>query len=248
VPFCAPPSACQPALGSNVCAAKPPKSISDPKEILWPLVLAPGPRTKLAHHQFQALQETGRILLTDGARRALNNIAQAWISHDAVLHSPRPADFRARLKAMRAPVEKACAETDLLRPNATVLDQHLYHWLFDRNPTDTAVFLQQLGELPAIIEFLERAEKSLSAVNRGTARAMDEGRFIRFLADQFENCGRKASAYATAHTKIGFADTPFRAFIHQFYEFLPLKSKRRRSGLDQAICLALKERRKSRTR
>jgi hypothetical protein len=149
---------------------------------------------------------------------------------------------------MRASVEETYTGTDLLRKDATILDLQLYHWLLDQDPAGTAVFLRQLSELPAVIEFLRRVEKSLPAVNRGTARPMDEGRFIRYLADQFEKCGGKASAYATVHNAIGYADTPFRAFVHQFYDFLPLRSKRRPSGLDAAICRALKEWRKRKVR
>jgi hypothetical protein len=227
----------------NVTAVTPRKSISDPKAILWPQVLDSPDAAKLKDDQFAALEAAGRIVLNREARRALNNVARAWAHHDRVLHSPRPAEFRGRLKSMRASVEGAYAETDLIRTDATMLDQHLYHWLLDQDPAGTNVFLRQLGELPAVIEFLRRVEESLPSVNCGTARPMEEGRFIRYLADQFEKSGGRASGYATAHNPIfGYAATPFRAFVHQFYALLPLRSKRRRSGLDAAICRALKGR------
>jgi hypothetical protein len=73
---------------------------------------------------------------------------------------------------------------------------------------------------------------------------MDDDRFIQYLADQFEKCGGEAKAYATSHTDHGYAKTPFRDFVHQFYAFLSLKSRRTTSGLDGAMCDALTERRK----
>jgi hypothetical protein len=217
----------------------------DPKNVLLPLVLAPKPAPKLKLEQFAALEKSGQISLTTEAQRALKNIADGWIAHDRALHSPRPAEFRARLCSMIASLEKAYAETDLLRADAPVLDQHLYHWLMGKDGTSDV--LGQLAALPTTIEFLRKAKSSLAA-DSGSARPMDEGRFIQFLADQFEKCGCKARAYATSHKADGYAHTPFRAFVHIFYGFLSLKSRRTRSGLDEAMCRALRDRRTGRTR
>jgi hypothetical protein len=144
---------------------------------------------------------------------------------------------------MRASLERASAKTDLLRPDAPALDQHLYHWLVDRGLPGTGEALNQLAGLAATIEFLKIAEKSLPA-DSGSARPMDEHRFIQYLADQFEECGGVAKAYATSHTDEGYAKTPFRDFVHRYYEFLSLKSRRTRSGLDGAVCEAMTKRRK----
>src|SRR5262249_38509925 len=84
------------------------------------------------------------------------------------------------------------------------------------------------------------------AGDRGTARPMDDHRFIWYLADQFEACGGKASAYANVHADEGYAKTPFRSFVHHFYSLIKLElaSRRTRAGLDETICAALVERRR----
>jgi hypothetical protein len=217
-------------------AAKGPK-------VLWPLVLQGEPSPKLTDEQFTTLEKAGRISLTENARRALQRIADGWTAHDRALRSPRPAEFRVRLRSMRASLERASAKTDLLGPDAPALDQPLYHWLLDQGLPGTNDALNHLAGLAATIEFLKAAEKSLPA-DSGSARPMDESRFIQYLADQFEACGGVAKAYATIHTDDGYAKTKFRDFVHEYYRLLPLKSRRTRSGLDGIICDAVTNRRK----
>jgi hypothetical protein len=103
-----------------------------PEKMLWPLVRESEAVPPLTDGQFMALETAGQFSLTSEARRALQNIAVGWTSHDRALHSPRPAEFRTRLRSMRASLERANAETDLLHTDAPVLDQHLYHWLVDK--------------------------------------------------------------------------------------------------------------------
>ena len=67
---------------------------------------------------------------------------------------------------------------------------------------------------------------------------------IQYLADQFEACGGKARAYVSNHSREGYAKTPFRQFVHQFYAFLSLKSRRTSRGLDEAIRQVLMNRRR----
>jgi hypothetical protein len=78
---------------------------------------------------------------------------------------------------------------------------------------------------------------------RYTARPKDEDRFIIYLADQFEASGGQAVAYSNIHSDSGYGETPFRKFVHEFYEALPIESRRTRSGLDEAILRALEYRR-----
>jgi len=202
------------------------------QNVLWPVVSIAKAVPDLTEAQFAALETAGKVSLTPESRRALNNIAEGWISHDLMLHSPRPAKFRSRLQSIRTCLEKAHARADLNRVGATPFERHLYHWLLGLpGGTDG---LSQLGALDGIIEFLHTAEKSLPP-DSGSSRPRDDYRFIQYLADQFEACGGKARAYLSSHSEEGYAKTPFRQFVHRFYGFLSLKSRRTRCGLDEAI-------------
>jgi len=74
---------------------------------------------------------------------------------------------------------------------------------------------------------------------------MDEERFIVALADQFETAGGRARAYTSEYSGSGYGETPFRNFVHAFYEMLPINSRRTPSGLDDAIRRALHRRRRA---
>jgi hypothetical protein len=198
--------------------------------------------------QFAELENAGGITLKE-SRRALNGIAAGWLSHDRALNSPRPGEFRARIGSIRAHVEKAHAESDFYGSEASVFDRHLLHWLREQVPGANEA-LAQLALLPHLIEFLRKAEQSLPT-DTGRPRPMDDHRFIHYLADLFEVHGGKARAYLTSYegpdAGNGYADTPFRRFVHEFYGFLSLKSRRTRSGLDEGIRRALIERREKQT-
>lgn len=215
--------------------------VSGNQNVLWPVVSIAEALPDLTEAQFAALETAGKVSLTPESRRTLNNIAESWISHDRMLHSPRPAKFRSRLQSIRTSLEKAHARGDLNRVGATPFEQHLYHWLLGL--PDGIDGLSQLASLNAIIEFLHRAEQSLPS-DSGSARPRDDDRFIQYLADQFEACGGKARAYLSSYSEEGYAKTPFRQFVHRFYEFLSLKSRRTRHGLDEAIRQTLMSRRK----
>jgi hypothetical protein len=236
----------------------PSQSVS--QTILWPVVSRGECRPDLTEEQFSALEVAGGIVLTPDARRALNSIAEGWTSHDRVLHSPRPGEFRRRLSSVRAHLEKAYSELDLYGPETTIFDRHLLHWLRESGGAVADEALAQHALLPHLIEFLKKTEQSLPP-DGGRARPMDEDRFIHYLADQFEACGGKARAYQAHRTDNGYAKTPFRRsvhrgyartpfrqFVHRFYDFLSLDRRRTRSsGLDEAIRRALIARRKKQT-
>jgi hypothetical protein len=205
------------------------------------LVLRADAVADLSESQFTALEVEGQISLTPESRRSLNNIVEAWTSHDRALHSPRPAEFRSRLQSIRISLQSAYADADLNRAGATSFERHLYHWLLELPGGIDG--LSQLASLTHVIEFLLRAEQLLPT-DSGSARPKDDHRFIQYLADQFEACGGKARAYLSSHNDEGYAKTPFRQFVQRFYGFLSLKSRRTRSGLDEAIRAALMQRRK----
>jgi hypothetical protein len=214
---------------------------SGKQKILWPVVSIAEAIPDLTEEQFAALETAGKVSLTPESRRALNNIAEGWVSHDQMLHSPRPAKFRSRLQSIRTCLEEAHALADLNRLGATPCERQLYHWLLDL--PEGIDGLSQLASLNVAIEFLHRAEQSLPS-DSGSARPKDDYRFIQYLADQFEACGGNARAYQSGYTEERYAATPFRQFVHCFYEFLPLESPRTRGGFDEAIRQALMGRRK----
>jgi hypothetical protein len=94
-----------------------------------------------------------------------------------------------------------------------------------------------------LIALLSRVEQH-RPVDKGRSRPMDEDRFIIYLADQFEAFGGRATAYRNEHTDSGYGETPFRNFVHKFYDMVPIESRRTKSGLDEAIRRALEYRRR----
>jgi hypothetical protein len=211
------------------------------QKVLWPVVSVAEPLPGLTEAQFAALETAGRISFTPESRRSLNSIAAIWISHDLMLLSPRPGKFRSRLQSIRTCLEKAHARADLNGVGATAFERQLYHWLLGLPGGNEG--LSQLAALNGIIEFLHRAEQSLPP-DSGSARPRDDYRFIQYLADQFEACGGKARAYVSSHSGEGYAKTSFRQFVHRFYEFLSLNSRRTSRGLDEAIRQVLMDRRR----
>jgi hypothetical protein len=232
----------EPKQGDRVSANRTKaKRIKQPAKMLWPLISRPEPVADLSESQLAALEKAGQLSLTPASRLALNNIAESWTSHDRALHTPRPAEFESRLLSIRKSLQRAYAKADLNRDGASPFERQLYHWLLELPGAADA--LSQLASLTQIIEFLLRAEQSLPA-DSGSVRPMDDERFIQYLADQFVACGGKARAYVSDHSDEGYAKTPFRQFVHRFYGFLSLKSRRTRSGLDEAIRTALRQRRR----
>src|SRR5262249_37174716 len=71
--------------------------------------------------------------LTFGAkiRAALENIAIAWISHDRMLHSPRPVKFRKRLQIIERALVHLRNVIDLNKVDTKMLDRSLFLWLVD---------------------------------------------------------------------------------------------------------------------
>jgi hypothetical protein len=207
---------------------------------LWPTITK-FKSVHLTDAQLDAAAAAGQISLSPDSRRSLNNIAESWTTHDEALHSPRPHEFRARLESIRRLLEKARSKADLNHNGASRLERQLFHWLLELPGGPDG--LSQLAALNSAIQFLREAEQSLPP-DSGRARPMDDHRFIRYLADQFQANGSKVAAYRSSHNVEGYARTPFRQFVHKFYSYLPLKTRRTRSGLDEAIRQALRGRRR----
>jgi hypothetical protein len=149
---------------------------------------------------------------------------------------------------MESVARRAIEELDLNATNAPILDRHLLHWLMEAKFDGAQDVLQTSSSIislaHALLGPLERAKQSLPP-DGGRARPMDEERFIVALADQFETAGGHARAYTSAHSGSGYGETPFRNFVHAFYEMLPIKTRRTPSGLDDAVRRALDRRRRA---
>jgi hypothetical protein len=209
--------------------------------VLYPVITGE-PSIEFSEANFRSLEETGDVEIESQVRKALLNIAYGWIAHDQVLQSPRPGKFRKRLAKIRRALERAYADLDLDKLGVT-FDRQLYLWLVDFNTDGSSDYFSLLTEIEKGTRFLAEAEASLPA-DSGRARPKDDHRFIIGLATQFEASGGQARGYRSAHGDDGYGDTPFRRFVHTFYGFLPLESKRAPGGLDEAIRSALKYRRK----
>jgi hypothetical protein len=214
--------------------------------VLYPVVMRPADHGELSEADIERLEAAGGIKFAPEIRRALKNTAAGWIAHDHLLQSPRPKEFRRRLRAMENALKRAIDRLDLNRTDAPILDRHLYHWLLNadfesaKDMLRTSISLTQQAH--GLSDLLRLVQQDLP-VDKGRSRPMDEDRFILYLADQFEASGARASAYASQHSESGYGETPFRRFVHEFYAMLPIKSRRTRVGLDDAILRALEYRR-----
>jgi hypothetical protein len=202
----------------------------------------------LSQAQIERLETVAGMNFKPDTRRKLQGIADNWLSHDLVLQSARPRDFRRRLQKMESVARRAIEELDLNATGVSILDRHLLHWLMEAKFDGAQDVLQTSSSIVslahALLGPLERAKQSLPP-DSGGARPMDEERFIVALAEQFETAGGKARAYSSEHSSSGYGETPFRNFVHAFYDMLPIKSQRTPSGLDDAIRRALHRRRRA---
>jgi hypothetical protein len=200
----------------------------------------------LSQADIDRLEAAAGIVFKPEVRRRLQGIAADWISHDLLLQSPRPREFRARLQRMGRAVKRAIDELDLNPANGPILDYHLLHWLMDAKFDGAQEMLRAsasfIGPAQTLLDSLVRVEQNLP-IDTGRRRPMDEDRFIIALADQFEASGVHARAYTSDHSESGYGETPFRQFVHEFYKVLPISSRRTQTGLDEAIRRALNQRR-----
>jgi len=218
---------------------------SDRHKLMFPLVSRASSFSELSQSQFAELEAAGQISLPPATRRALNGIADSWISHDIALRSPRPAEFRARLRAIIDTLQAAHGAAELNGDNASIFERHMFHWLFLGDIPGAGDAQLQLGYLPNLINFFKKAEEVLPT-DRGSTRPLDDYLFIQRLADQFEACGGKARIHFSDEEG-NYVGTPFHEFVRKFLRCLDLQSRRTSLGLGEAIRLALRQRRRGAT-
>jgi hypothetical protein len=214
--------------------------------IIYPLIQEGGPGFQLAEANFAELQRVGEITLSPELQRRLSDIACFWVARLTALQSPRPKQFRDRLKLIGDRLAKAHQVLDLNREGASVWERHLFNWAPNSGVEGATSFFEDANQLlirmQCMIELSARLEQALPR-DGGRWRPFDDERLFIALADIFERAGGASVTYWTEHPSSGMADTPFRRFVQAFYRMLPVQLKRKPAGVDKALRDAMRSRR-----
>jgi hypothetical protein len=90
--------------------------------IIYPLILEGGPEFKMSDLNFADLERIGEISLSAELRQRLYDIAHLWVCNLTGLQSPRPKQFRKRLKQIEGSLEKAALNSQLESLGALIRD------------------------------------------------------------------------------------------------------------------------------
>ena len=97
--------------------------------IIHPLIQEAGPEFPLSDADFAELQWVGKIALSTELRQQLSDLAHFWVGQLRGLQSPRPKQFRKRLKLIEESLEKAYGALDLNREDSSIWEYHLFNWI-----------------------------------------------------------------------------------------------------------------------
>jgi hypothetical protein len=217
--------------------------------IIYPLVQQGGPEFQLSDGNFAELERVGEIALSAELRRRLDDIGHSWTTRLRELQSPRPKQFRKRLKLIEDTLERAYRALDLNREGSSIWEYHLFNWARNTGVEGAVGFFEDTNELlirmRRMIELSVGLQQALPR-DRGSPRPYEDERLFIALADVFERAGGAPVAYWSEHEDPrGMADTPFRRFVQAFYQMLPVQSKRKPAGVDDALRDAMRSRRDS---
>jgi hypothetical protein len=221
---------------------------STPSPFLPTVTGVSGEDFKIDDAQFEQLEKAGSVKLSDQQRVKLITLGSFWIDDLRLRRTARPKKFAERLDKMIAAfsgAEEACR----LDEKVGSLERHLLHWAMDVSVKDANSLLNVLAALELQLKIASETLvvlKSSLPPDPGRQRPFDDERRIIFLANIFEAAGGKPTAYLSEHSETGMANTPFRNFAQRFYAMLAAADKRDPGGLDKALLLALKGRRKQR--
>jgi hypothetical protein len=166
--------------------------------IIYPLVQEGGPEFRLSDVDFAELQRVGEITLSAELRQRLDDVASFWTTQLRALQSPRPKQFRTRLKLIEDTLEKAYRALDLNREGTSSWEYHLFNWARNTGVDGAASFFEDTNELlirmRRMIELSVRLEQALPE-DRGSPRPYDDERLFIALADLFERAGGAPLAY-----------------------------------------------------
>src|SRR5215216_3707388 len=202
--------------------------------VIYPVVQPAPPEFSLSSKSFADLEKLGEINLSLRLRRQLDDLAHFWVGQLATLRSPRPKQFRQRLRLIRETLSAAQAALDLNRAGTSAWEHHLFNWARNVEIDSTENFFEHSAELlarmKAMAELMQRLETKLP-VDGGRQRPFDDEQLLWRLALIFEDAGGTATVYWSGYNDSGIADTPFRRFAQAFYRMLPGKHKRKPAGL-----------------
>jgi hypothetical protein len=216
--------------------------------IIYPLIQEGGPEFQLSSADFAELEHAGEIALSAQLKQRLADLAHSWTAQLRGLQSPRPKQFRGRLKLIEDTLAKSCTALDLNREGASMWEHHLFNWARNTGVEGSTSFFEDtnelLGRMRRMIELSARLEQALPK-DGGRWRPFDDERFFIALAEVFERAGGAPVIYWTEHAPggCGMAETPFRRFVQTFYNILPVQSKRKPKGVDRALRDAMRYRR-----
>ena len=216
--------------------------------IIHPLIQEAGPEFPLSDADFAELQWVGKIALSTELRQQLSDLAHFWVGQLRGLQSPRPKQFRKRLKLIEESLEKAYGALDLNRKDSSIWEYHLFNWIPNTGVEGATNFFKDQKDLLALtkstIGLMARLEQALPK-DRGGRRHYDDERLFIFLADVYMRAGGTPTAPYWSEYSSGMVDTPFRQFVHTFYKMLPVPAKRPSAGVDEGLRHAMQSRRVS---
>ena len=215
--------------------------------IISPVVMtAPQDEFQISDDKFAEFDRLGRISLTTDLRQRLSDLGHFWQGQLLILQSPRPKQFRQRLRRIRTALERAHSALNLNRKSARSWEHHMFNWAANTQAEGSKAFFADADELlkrmRAMASFMSALEGELPK-DHGRRRPFDDEGFLHRLADIYGSAGGKAVAYRSELSSTGIANTPFRRFVHAFYGLIRMRSKRTSAGLDEALLAALRSRR-----
>ena len=216
--------------------------------VIYPVIQENPPELSLSNKNFDDLEKLGKIKLSAQLRVQLGDLAHFWAGSLSTFASPRPKQFRERLRLIAKTLSAAQATLDLNRAGTSAWEYHLYNWARNSGVDGSETYFEDTAELlarmKAMIELMQRLEAELPN-DRGQRRAFGDEQLLLRLASIFECAGGTTAFYWTEHPDSGMADTAFRKFAQAFYQMLPVQQKRTPAGLDGALRAALRSRRSS---
>ena len=141
--------------------------------IIYPLIQEGGPEFQLSSENFAELERIGEITLSAELRRRLDDIAHFWADQLRGLQSPRPKQFRKRLKLIEDTLAKSYRALDLNREGASIWEYHLFNWARNTGVEGATSFFEDTNELlirmRRMVELCAQAETGAAQGSRWQA-------------------------------------------------------------------------------
>ena len=156
--------------------------------IIYPLVHKGAPEFQISDADFAELQRLGEIILSAELRSRLNDLAQFWAAELVKVQSPRPKQFRTRLKLIGSTLAEAYEALDLNRAGTSIWERHLFNWARNAEVEGATTFFDDTDELllrmRRMIDLMARLQQALPG-DGGGPRPYNDKRLFIALADIF---------------------------------------------------------------